>query len=172
MKAKIHPNYIEDLQITCSCGNVIIAGSTRKELRTEICSACHPFYTGQQKLMDTTGRVDKFLAKVKKAQKIKEDQVKEVDEELEELLHEEPKEEKAAVQTTMLSIDESEEEAEPVKETEEAKPAKAKAPKAAKAPTKKATAKKPSAKKAEILKNMEGHVLDSTMLVGLYQKKP
>lgn len=155
MKAKIHPNYNEDLQITCSCGNVIVAGSTRKELRTEICSACHPFYTGQQKLMDTTGRVDKFLAKVKKAQKIKEDQVKEVDEELEELLHEEPKTATAEtpVQTTMLSIDESEEETEPVKEkiekTEEAKPAKAKAPKTAKATTKKAAAKKPAAKKAK-----------------------
>ena len=80
MKAKIHPQYNEDLKIVCSCGNVMIAGSTKKEIKTEICSACHPFYTGQQKLIDTAGRVDKFNAKVKKAQTIKDKKVKVVDE--------------------------------------------------------------------------------------------
>ena len=144
MKDKIHPNYIEDQKITCACGNIIIAGSTRKDLRTEICSACHPFYTGHQKLLDTAGRVDKFMAKVKKAQKIKESKVAVVDEELDEVLHHEPKAipSEEAVQTT-LDLDQEQ-------EKPEAKPAK-KAVKAVakKAPAKKAAAKKPAAKKAK-----------------------
>lgn len=76
MKAKIHPQYYENLKIVCACGNVTIAGSTRKELKTELCSGCHPFYTGKQKLVDTAGRVDKFLEKVKKTQALKEQKVK------------------------------------------------------------------------------------------------
>lgn len=72
MKKNIHPTYYKDATITCSCGNVIHAGSTIKELKTELCSACHPFYTGKQKLVDTAGRVDKFMAKMKKAEEIKE----------------------------------------------------------------------------------------------------
>jgi large subunit ribosomal protein L31 len=91
MKAKIHPVYYEDTVITCGCGNSIIAGSTKKNITTEICSACHPFYTGQQKLVDTAGRVDKFLAKVKKAQKIKEKEVKVVDAEIGEMFTDEEK---------------------------------------------------------------------------------
>ena len=60
MKADIHPDY-SDIKVTCSCGNSFETKSTLgKELQVEICSACHPFYTGQQKLMDTAGRVDKF----------------------------------------------------------------------------------------------------------------
>ncbi len=59
MKDKIHPNY-QQTQIRCACGNVIDTGSTKKDIRIEICSACHPFYTGKQKLVDTGGRVDKF----------------------------------------------------------------------------------------------------------------
>ncbi len=60
MKADIHPDY-SDIKVTCSCGNSFETSSTlRKDLQVEICSACHPFYTGQQKLMDTAGRVDKF----------------------------------------------------------------------------------------------------------------
>ena len=60
MKADIHPDYAE-IKVTCSCGNTFETKSTLgKELHVEVCSACHPFYTGQQKLMDTAGRVDKF----------------------------------------------------------------------------------------------------------------
>ena len=59
MKEGIHPNY-EQTQIRGACGNVIDTGSTKKDIRIEICSACHPFYTGKQKLVDTGGRVDKF----------------------------------------------------------------------------------------------------------------
>ena len=59
VKEKIHPKY-EQTTITCACGNVIETGSTKKDIRVEICSKCHPFYTGKQKLVDTGGRVDRF----------------------------------------------------------------------------------------------------------------
>lgn len=55
----IHPNYVETT-ITCACGNVIKTRSTKQDIRVEICSKCHPFYTGKQKLVDTGGRVDRF----------------------------------------------------------------------------------------------------------------
>jgi len=59
MKQGIHPDYFETT-ITCACGNVIHTRSTVKNIRVEICSACHPFFTGRQKLVDTAGRVEKF----------------------------------------------------------------------------------------------------------------
>ena len=59
MKEGIHPNYVETT-ITCACGNVIKTRSTKENIRLEICSKCHPFYTGKQKLVDTGGRVDRF----------------------------------------------------------------------------------------------------------------
>ena len=59
MQEKIHPNYGQTT-ITCACGNVIETGSTKKDIRVEICSKCHPFLTGKQKLVDTGGRVDRF----------------------------------------------------------------------------------------------------------------
>ena len=62
MKPKIHPKY-EETTITCACGNQIKTRSTVKELRVDVCSACHPFYTGKRKLMDTTGRVERYLRK-------------------------------------------------------------------------------------------------------------
>jgi large subunit ribosomal protein L31 len=72
MKKDIHPQY-QDITFTCACGAKFVAGSTIKEdYKTEICSNCHPFYTGKQKLIDASGRVDKFMAKVKKANAIKE----------------------------------------------------------------------------------------------------
>lgn len=73
MKTAVHPNYYNKAKITCSCGNVITIGSTRESLKTELCSACHPFFTGQQKLIDTAGRVDKFKAKQTLAAKKKEE---------------------------------------------------------------------------------------------------
>lgn len=60
MKKEIHPKYHSDAKITCACGNVIETGSTQKEMKVEICSACHPFYTGKKKMLDSTGRVDRF----------------------------------------------------------------------------------------------------------------
>ena len=59
MKQGIHPNYI-DCTITCACGNVIKTRSTKPEIHVEVCSKCHPFYTGKQKLVDTGGRVERF----------------------------------------------------------------------------------------------------------------
>ena len=59
MKENIHPDY-QQTTITCACGNVIETGSTTKDIRVEICSKCHPFFTGKQKLVDTGGRVDRF----------------------------------------------------------------------------------------------------------------
>lgn len=60
MKKGIHPQYNDDIKVTCSCGAVLETGSTQKELSVEICSQCHPFYTGKKKVLDTTGRVDRF----------------------------------------------------------------------------------------------------------------
>jgi large subunit ribosomal protein L31 len=60
MKEKIHPKFYEDAQVTCSCGNVFTTGSTRKTLKVELCSACHPFYTGSKRMVDTAGRVERF----------------------------------------------------------------------------------------------------------------
>jgi large subunit ribosomal protein L31 len=64
MRADIHPNY-HQVQVTCSCGNTFQTGSTIEQdsLSIEVCSKCHPFYTGKQKLVDTAGRVDKFRQK-------------------------------------------------------------------------------------------------------------
>jgi len=59
MKENIHPNY-KQTTITCACGEVIETGSTKENIRVEICSKCHPFFTGKQKLVDTGGRVDRF----------------------------------------------------------------------------------------------------------------
>lgn len=63
MREKIHPEY-KETTITCTCGNVIKTRSTKTNLKVEICSNCHPFYTGQSKLIDTAGRVDKFRKRV------------------------------------------------------------------------------------------------------------
>ena len=60
MKPSIHPQFYTTATVTCACGNKFTTGSTVEALHTEICSACHPFYTGKQKLIDTMGRVDKF----------------------------------------------------------------------------------------------------------------
>ena len=59
MKQGIHPNYV-DCTITCACGNVIKTRSTKPEIHVEVCSKCHPFYTGKQKLVDSGGRVERF----------------------------------------------------------------------------------------------------------------
>jgi ribosomal protein L31 len=62
MKEGIHPKYGEAV-VKCACGETFVTGSTKKELRVEICSKCHPFFTGKQKLVDTGGRVEKFMKK-------------------------------------------------------------------------------------------------------------
>ena len=68
MKPDIHPEYA-NTTIQCACGNVIEAGSTKKDSRGEICAKCHPFFTGKQKLGDTAGRIERFRRKYEKFQK-------------------------------------------------------------------------------------------------------
>ena len=68
MKAEIHPNY-EETTITCACGTVIHTRSTRKNIRVEICSNCHPFFTGEKKFVDSAGRIEKFKQRYKKNEK-------------------------------------------------------------------------------------------------------
>ncbi len=68
MKADIHPKY-SDTTIKCACGNVIEIGSTKSDIRIEICSKCHPFFTGKQKLIDTAGRIERFRKKYANFQK-------------------------------------------------------------------------------------------------------
>jgi large subunit ribosomal protein L31 len=62
MKPGIHPNYV-NANVSCACGNSFQTRSSQKEIKVEICSACHPFYTGQQKILDTAGRVERFRTK-------------------------------------------------------------------------------------------------------------
>ncbi len=65
MKKDIHPNYNSEAKVICACGNEFVTGSSIDELKTELCSACHPFYTGKQKLVDSARRVEKFKTKLK-----------------------------------------------------------------------------------------------------------
>ena len=75
MKADIHPAYA-DIKVACSCGNEFTTRSTLgKDLRVEICSACHPFYTGTQKIVDTGGRVDKFRRRYSRSSVVRERQL-------------------------------------------------------------------------------------------------
>jgi large subunit ribosomal protein L31 len=67
MKADIHPKY-QETKIRCACGNVIETGSTKDNITVEICSNCHPFFTGKQKLVDTAGRIERFRKKYQKFQ--------------------------------------------------------------------------------------------------------
>ena len=68
MKKEIHPTYVPKAAIKCACGQVFHIGSTAKQMGVEICSQCHPFYIGREKLIDVAGRVEKFKARVKKAE--------------------------------------------------------------------------------------------------------
>jgi large subunit ribosomal protein L31 len=69
MKDKIHPKYFTDAKVVCSCGNTFTTGSTRQNLRVELCNKCHPFFTGEQKIIDTAGRVERFNKKYKREKK-------------------------------------------------------------------------------------------------------
>jgi len=68
MKSNIHPSWNSDVVVTCSCGNSFTTGSTNKTIDVDICSACHPFFTGEMKFVDRQGRVDRFMAKMKLAE--------------------------------------------------------------------------------------------------------
>jgi large subunit ribosomal protein L31 len=66
MKKEIHPKYFEKAQVVCACGNAFSLGSTKEKIAVEICSNCHPFYTGNDKVIDTAGRVERFKARAAK----------------------------------------------------------------------------------------------------------
>lgn len=72
MKSGIHPKYFEKAEITCACGAVLTTGSTVEKMSIEICSNCHPFYTGKKKTIDATGRVDRFKKLSEKTKALKE----------------------------------------------------------------------------------------------------
>ncbi len=76
MKKEVHPKYFPEATVECACGNKFKTGSTQEYIKVEICSACHPFYTGKEKIVDTMGRVEKFRKKMKKHQKIQKKQIK------------------------------------------------------------------------------------------------
>ncbi len=68
MKKDIHPQYYPKTKVKCGCGNEFTVGSTKKDIQVEICGACHPFFTGKEKLIDTAGRVEKFKTRAAKAE--------------------------------------------------------------------------------------------------------
>ncbi len=67
MKRDIHPQYFSQAKAVCACGSTFVIGSTKENIKVEVCSACHPFFTGNDKIVDTAGRVEKFRARLKKA---------------------------------------------------------------------------------------------------------
>ena len=71
MKKGIHPKYYPDAKVVCSCGNTFTVGSTEKTIRTDVCSACHPFFTGEQRLLDTGGQVERFIRRLEKSEEIR-----------------------------------------------------------------------------------------------------
>lgn len=76
MKSDTHPTYYADATVTCACGNTFTTGSTEQAISVEVCSACHPFYTGKQKLVDVAGRVDKFRHRLEVSDSLKDRQKK------------------------------------------------------------------------------------------------
>ena len=68
MKAEIHPTYYPTAKVICSCGSTWLTGSTIPEIRTDVCNTCHPFYTGEQRIVDTAGQVDRFLKRLERRQ--------------------------------------------------------------------------------------------------------
>jgi large subunit ribosomal protein L31 len=73
MKSNIHPTYYPDAQVICACGNTWTTGSTKKVIHTDVCSRCHPFFTGEQRIVDTEGQVDRFYRKLQARQQYLED---------------------------------------------------------------------------------------------------
>lgn len=74
MKEDIHPTYYPEAKVVCACGNTWTTGSTQKEIHTDMCSQCHPFYTGEQRIVDTEGQVDRFYRKLQARQEYLEEQ--------------------------------------------------------------------------------------------------
>lgn len=70
MKKGIHPEFYTDAQVICACGNTFITGATKKIIRTDVCSACHPFFTGEQRIVDTGGQVERFKRRAQKTEEL------------------------------------------------------------------------------------------------------
>ncbi len=66
MKSGIHPKYYPEATVTCACGNTWTTGATQETVRTDVCSACHPFFTGEQRIVDTAGQVERFMRRLEK----------------------------------------------------------------------------------------------------------
>jgi large subunit ribosomal protein L31 len=73
MKEGIHPKYYPEAKVVCSCGNSWTVGSTKSTIRTDVCSACHPFFTGEQRIVDTEGQVDRFYQRLERRQQIQDE---------------------------------------------------------------------------------------------------
>ena len=103
MKKEIHPEYYPEAKVTCACGNTFTIGSTQSEIEVEVCSACHPFYTGQSRFIDTEGRVEKFERRRKEAEtEAKREEEKTRREEKERIRREKEKEETPKTLKEML----------------------------------------------------------------------
>lgn len=74
MREKIHPKYYPDAKVICSCGNTWTTGSTKPEIRTDVCNDCHPFFTGEQRIVDTAGQVDRFMKRLQRKDTILSDE--------------------------------------------------------------------------------------------------
>ena len=72
MRKDIHPKYYTEAKVVCACGNSWITGATQEVVRTDVCSACHPFYTGEQRIVDTAGQVERFMRRLEKQVEIAE----------------------------------------------------------------------------------------------------
>lgn len=66
MRKKIHPKYYPEATVICACGNTFKVGSTREVIRTDVCSKCHPFFTGEQRIVDTAGQVERFMKRLER----------------------------------------------------------------------------------------------------------
>lgn len=82
MKANIHPKWYKNAKVTCSCGNTFTTGSTEPDIKVDICSKCHPYFTGEMKFVDRQGRVEKFKKKMEQAKILNEQKQKELEEKL------------------------------------------------------------------------------------------
>ena len=71
MRVEIHPKYFPAAKVSCACGNKFTVGATKEEIRVDICNKCHPFFTGEEKLIDTAGRVEKFKTRKAKASPVR-----------------------------------------------------------------------------------------------------
>jgi large subunit ribosomal protein L31 len=70
MKKDIHPEYYPEARVVCGCGNTFVTGATKPMIKTDICSACHPFFTGEQRIVDTAGQVERFMRRLEKREEM------------------------------------------------------------------------------------------------------